>query len=74
MFLDRRRTMIKVPGYDQGGFFIRARRLEQGLSASLPGQGQESPSLSPTGLTALPEGAGFTVRRRRKRHVLPLAA
>ncbi len=74
VFRNRRRTMIKVLGYDQGGFFIWSKRLEQGLFASLPGQGQKSLELSPTELTALLEGMDITVRRRRKRYVLPLVA
>ena len=65
--------MIRLPGFGHGGFFIRARRLEQGLSALLPAAGQKSLSLSPTGLSALPEGPDITVLRHRKRYVIPVS-
>ncbi len=63
----RRRTMGRVPGSGYGGCFIRARRLERGLSASPATPGRRSVPLSRTGLPALPAGTGVTVRRRRMR-------
>jgi len=66
--------MVKVPGFEHGGFFIWARRLEQGLFASPLAPGQKSLSLSRTALSALLDGIDITVRRHRKRYCLPVAA
>ncbi len=63
----RRRTMVRTPGSGHGGCFIRARRLERGLSASPATPGRRSVPLPRTGLSALPAGTGITVRRRRMR-------
>ncbi len=67
VFVNRRRTMVRTPGSGHGGCFIRARRLERGLSASPATPGRRSVPLSRTGLSALPAGTGITVRRRRMR-------
>ena len=75
VFVNRRRTMVKVLGFEHGGFFIWAKRLEQGLFAS-PGalaSGRAALSLSRTELSALLEGIDITVRRRRKRYAGALA-
>ena len=74
VFVNRRRTMVKVPGSGHGGHFIRARRLERGLSAAPPAGAGRSVSLSRTGLSALLDGIDITVRRRRMRHTVPAAA
>ncbi len=68
VFVNRRRTMARVPGSGHGGYFIRARRLERGLSAAPPAGGGRSLPLSRTELSALLDGTGITVRRRRMRH------
>ena len=74
VFVNRRRTMVKVLGFEHGGFFIWAKRLEQGLFASPRPAGRKSLSLSRTELSALLEGVDITVRRHRKRYAAPLAA
>ena len=72
VFINRRRTMVKVLGFEHGGFFIWSKRLEQGLFASPRPAGGKS--LSRTELSALLEGIDITVRRHRKRYAAPLAA
>lgn len=76
VFINRRRTMVKVLGFEHGGFFIWAKRLEQGLFASPPAlaPGRKSLPLSRTELSALLEGIDITVRRHRKRYVAPMEA
>ena len=76
VFVNRRRTMVKVLGFEHGGFFIWAKRLEQGLFASplVLAPGRKSLSLSRTELSALPEGLDITVLRHRKRYSAPMAA
>ncbi len=73
VFINRRRTMVKVLGFEHGGFFIWSKRLEQGLFAPPRCAGHRSLSLSRTELAALLEGIDITVRRYRKRYAVPLA-
>ena len=72
VFINRRRTMVKVLGFEHGGFFIWAKRLEQGLFASPSAPGRAALSLSRTELSALLEGIDIAVRRRRKRYAAPV--
>jgi len=74
VFINRRRTMVKVLGFEHGGFFIWAKRLEQGLFAPPRPAGRAALSLSPTELVALLDGIDITVWRRRKRYSAPMAA
>ena len=74
VFVNRRRTMVKVLGFEHGGFFIWAKRLEQGLFALPPDPVAGRRSLSRTELSALLEGIDVTVLRRRKRYEVPMAA
>ena len=46
VFINRRRTMVRALGFEPGGFFIWAKRLEQGLFAS-PSGGAASVMTSP---------------------------
>ena len=66
--------MVKVLGFEHGGFFIWAKRLEQGLFASPSSAEQAALSLSRTELAALLEGFDIIVRHRRKRYAVPRAA
>ena len=74
VFVNRRRTMVKVLGFEHGGFFIWSKRLEQGLFALPPDPSAGRRSLSRTELSALLEGIDVTVLRRRKRYAVPMAA
>ena len=66
VFINRRRTMMKVPAFDSGGCWIRSRRLERGLFARAGPDGPAQP-LSPFGLPALVDGIDVLAARRRVR-------
>ncbi len=68
IFINRRRTMVKVLGFERGGFFIWSKRLEQGLFSTPSASGHAALSLSRTQLHALLDGIDFTVVRHRKRY------
>lgn len=68
VFVNRRRTMLKILGYEQGGFWIWAKRLEQGLFAPVVCDGV-SKALSRTEFLAFLDGVDVAVVRRRKRWV-----
>ncbi len=74
VFVNRRRTIVKVLGFERGGFFIWSKRLEQGLFAPPPASGHAALALSSTELMALIDGIDVTVRRRRKRYGGPRVA
>lgn len=75
VFVNRRRTMVKVLGFEHGGYFVWAKRLERGLFASPQSSaGRGSLSLSRTELSALLDGIDITVRRHRRRYPVPVAA
>ena len=74
VFVNRRRTIMKVLGFERGGFFIWSKRLEQGLFAPPPASGRAARALSSTELTALIDGIDIEVRRRRKRYGGPRLA
>ena len=67
VFVNRRRTMLKMLAFDAGGYWIWAKRLEQGRFAAPGGHVGRGLSLTHTGLVALLEGADIEVRRQRKR-------
>ena len=68
VFVNRRRTMLKVLAFDAGGYWVWAKRLEQGRFAALGGCGDRPLALTRTGLLALLEGTDIVVRRQRKRY------
>ena len=68
VFVNRRRTMLKVLAFDAGGYWIRSKRLEQGQFAALGGRAHGAIALTRTGLLALLEGADIRVTRQRKRY------
>ena len=66
VFVNRRRTMLKVLAFDGDGWCIWSKRLESGRFAGRDGVGRAE--LSRTALVALLEGKDIEVRRQRKRH------
>ena len=68
VFVNRRRTMLKVLAFDAGGYWVWAKRLEQGRFAALGGAVAAPLALTRTGLLALLEGTDIEVRRQRKRY------
>lgn len=66
VFVNRRRTMMKILSFDRDGYWIWSKRLELGRFEALTGDGKKP--LTRTGLLALLEGVDVNVRRRRKRY------
>ena len=67
VFVNRRRSMVKLLGFEPGGYFIWSKRLEQGRFALAAVPGHAAISLTRTDLIAMIDGIDVTVRRRRKR-------
>ena len=67
VFVNRRRTMLKVLSFDGGGYWVWAKRLEAGRFAPVSGRGVKR-RLDRTSLLALLEGVDMVVRGRRKRY------
>lgn len=67
-FCNRRRTILKMLVWDRSGFFLFAKRLEQGTYA-WPAHDRDSPSLVVTTreLTCILEGIDLRDARLRKR-------
>ena len=75
VFVNRRRTLLKVLAFDGDGYWIWAKRLEQGQFAApgRPAAGKRAPDrasllMTRTDLLALLEGIDFVIKRRRKRY------
>jgi transposase len=67
-FINRRRTQIKILGFEEGGYWVWSKRLEQGQFATLGEPGEVKRGLSRTALLALLEGIDLVVKRQRKRY------
>ena len=70
VFVNRRGTMLKILAFDTGGYWIWAKRLEQGRFGAPGARGSDKLALTRTALLALIEGADIVVRRQRKRYRL----
>ena len=68
VFINRRRTMIKILGFDTGGYWIWGKRLEQGEFALGRGAKEMKRELNRTALLALIEGMDIKIVRHRKRY------
>ena len=64
VFINRRCTMLKILGFDTGGYWIWSKRLEQGQFAL----GRGAQELNRTALLALVEGVDIKILRQRKRY------
>jgi transposase len=67
-FINRRRTQIKILAFEEGGYWVWSKRLEQGQFAALGDPGEVKQGLSRTALLALLEGVDLVVKRQRKRY------
>ena len=67
VFINRRRTLLKLLYFDGDGYCVWSKRLEQGQFGGGAGQRQAVEALSRTQFTALLEGLDLTIRKRRKR-------
>lgn len=72
VFINRNRTLMKCLYFEPGGYCIWSKRLEQGQFATL-GKNPASAkiALTATEFSALLEGIDITIKKRRKRYVLP---
>ena len=68
IFINRRRTQIKVLAFEEGGYCVWSKRLEVGQFALLGVAGSVKRRLSWTEFLALLEGVDMLIRRRRKRY------
>ena len=72
VFINKNRSLMKCLYFEPGGYCIWSKRLEQGQFATL-GKNPASAkiALSATEFSALLEGIDITIKKRRKRYVLP---
>jgi transposase len=68
IFINRRRTQIKVLAFEEGGYCVWSKRLEAGQFAALGVAGSAKRSLSRTEFLAVLEGMDMVITRRRKRY------
>lgn len=68
VFINRRRTQLKILAFEESGYCLWSKRLEQGQFALLGEAGEVKRSLSRTALLALLEGIDMVVKRQRKRY------
>jgi transposase len=67
-FINRRATQIKVLAYEEGGYCVWSKRLEQGRFAALSAAGTAKRRLCRTEFLALIEGVDLVIKRQRKRY------
>ena len=67
-FINRRRTQMKVLAFEEGGYCVWSKRLEQGQFATLSEAGSDKRALSRMEFLALLEGVDLVIKRRRKRY------
>ena len=68
VFINRRRTQLKILAFKEGGYCLWSKRLEQGQFALLGEVSEVKRDLSRTALLALLEGIDMVVKRQRKRY------
>jgi transposase len=68
VFINRRATQLKVLAFEEGGYCVWSKRLEQGRFGALGVAGSSKRSLSRTEFLALIEGMDLVIKRRRKRY------
>ena len=67
-FINRRRTQIKVLAFEEGGYWVWSKRLEEGQFAVLGGADATKRALCHTEFLALLEGVDLVIKRQRKRY------
>jgi len=68
VFINRRRSQLKILAYEEGGYCLWSKRLEQGRFALPHSVDGVKRGLSRTALLALLEGFDMEVIRQRKRY------
>ena len=67
-FINRRQTQIKVLAFEEGGYCVWSKRLEQGQFAVLGSRDAVKRALCHTEFLALLEGVDMVIKRQRKRY------
>lgn len=67
-FINRRRTQIKLLAFEEGGYCVWSKRLEQGRFALPGGDGSPKRGLCHTEFLALLEGVDLVIKGQRKRY------
>ena len=70
VFINRRRTQIKLLAFEGDGYCVWSKRLEQGQFAGFSGDVTNKRALCHTEFLALLEGVDLVVKKRRKRYKL----
>ena len=70
VFINRRRTQIKLLAFEGDGYCVWSKRLEQGQFAGFSADGTIKRALCHTEFLALLEGVDLVVKKRRKRYKL----
>lgn len=68
VFINRRRSQIKILVYEEGGYCLWSKRLEQGRFGLPHAADEVKQGLSRTALLALLEGIDMEVKSRRIRY------
>lgn len=68
VFIHRRATQIRVLAFEEGGYCLWSKRLEQGHFAVLRAAGSVKRRLSRTEFLALLEGVDMVIKGHRKRY------
>ena len=68
VFINRRRSLLKILAFDTDGYWIWSKRLEQGQFGPHGGAKEGKRILSRTDLLALLEGIDMQIIRQRKRY------
>ena len=68
VFINRRRTMMKILSFDASGYWIWSKRLEQGQFGQRGAASEGKRVLNRTALLALLEGVDIEIVRQRKRY------
>ena len=72
VFINKKRSLMKCLYFEPGGYCIWSKRLEQGQFATLGKKPASAKiALTATEFSALLEGMDITIKKRRKRYVLP---
>ena len=67
-FINRGRTRIKILAFEECGYCVWSKRLEQGQFAALGAAGARKRALCHTELLALLDGVDLVIKRQRKRY------
>lgn len=67
VFINRRRTLLKLLYFDADGYCVWSKRLERGQFGRATAQGSAVEALSRTQFSALLEGLDLVIGNRRKR-------